>query len=474
MTERKKMDSDNSNKISWKQGLVIALGVPMLILPSIGYFAGYVGVFAIIIWLISIIQGFLQNIAYADFALMHPEARGLPGYVQTIFKGKHPKDYDMNKFIGGFSAWGYWMAWNPVLAIFSLLIGKYLHGMIPALNGVSDKTISLVAGAVIFTVLIAINRKGLSGGAAIGNILAIVSLIPLIILSIVPVLKGQFHISNLTGSLFPETWSWDGTHILILLGIMAMAQWSACAWETAAVYGPDYKNPKKDLPKALFSCGFICLITFLAVQIACTGTLGIQGILEEPYSPMLLMAKMSFGNAGALITLIMLLAAMVLIIQTALLGSAKAMESMAMEGNLPKILGETNKYGVPVIAMVSIAILNFALIFVGTPTAIVAGSAMGYVIANGITLFAYFKGKKDQKILAPKWWKYIALGCCILNIPLYLAGIFYINKLDYGLVPALIGFLLLFIYIPIWLYAKNENIDDKVIGLGKLGRKYND
>ncbi|AWW25834.1 APC family permease [Acetobacterium carbinolicum] len=454
----------NTNKISWKQGLVIALGVPMLILPNIGYFAGYVGVFSIIVWMLSISQGFLQNLAYGDFALMYPEARGLPGYVQAIFKGKNSEDYDINKFIGGFSAWGYWMAWNPVLAIFSLLIGTYLHGMIPALGGFSEKAISLVAGAVIFTVLIGINRKGLSGGAMIGNILAVVALIPLVVLSIVPIVTGQFQLSNITAvSLFPETWSWNISHILILLGIMAMAQWSACAWETAAVYAPDYEKPKKDLPKALFFCGLICLVTFVLVQTACVGTLGIQGIIEEPYSPMLLMAKMSFGSAGVFVTVIMLMASMILIIQTALLGSAQAMQSMAVEGNLPKVLTETNKYGVPVKAMISIAILNFVLIFIGTPSAIVAGSAMGYVIANGITLFAYFKAKGDQKILAPKWWKYVGLGFCMLNIPLYLAGIFYINKLDYGIAPALIGVLVLFLFVPFWLYAKKENADKKVV-----------
>lgn len=454
----------NTSKISWKQGLVIALGVPMLILPNIGYFAGYVGVFSIIVWILSIGQGFLQNIAYGDFALMYPEARGLPGYVQAIFKGKDTKDYDINKFIGGFSAWGYWMAWNPVLAIFSLLIGTYLHGMIPALGNVSEKTISVVAGAVIFTVLIVINRKGLSGGAKAGNVLAVVALIPLIVLSIAPIVTGQFQLSNITAvSLFPETWSWDATHILILLGIMAMAQWSACAWETAAVYAPDYQNPKKDLPKALFSCGLICLVTFVLVQTACIGTLGIQGILEEPYSPMLLMAKISFGNAGAVITLVMLMASMILIIQTALLGSAQAMQSMSVEGNLPKVLSETNQYGTPVKAMILVAVFNLGLIFIGTPAAIVAGSAVGYVIANGITLFAYFKAKGNQKILAPKWWKFIGLGCCILNIPLYLAGIFYINTLDYGLGAALIGILVLFLFVPFWLYAKKEHNQEMII-----------
>jgi hypothetical protein len=59
--------------------------------------------------------------------------------------------------------------------------------------------------------------------------------------------------------------------------------------------------------------------------------------------------------------------------------------------------------------------------------------------------------------LAPKWWKFVGLGCCILNIPLYLAGIFYINMLDYGLGPALIGILVLFLFVPFWLYAKKEH-----------------
>lgn len=446
------------NKISWKQGLMIALGVPMLVLPNIGYFAQYVGVFAIIVWILSILQGTLQNLAYGDFALMYPEARGLPGFVQSIFKGKNADDYDFNKFIGGFSAWGYWMAWNPVLAIFSLLIGNYLHGMIPALSDYSDKTISLVAGAIIFATLIAINWKGLSGGAKIGNVLAVVSLIPLIVLVVAPVVLGKFDMNNIFAvNLLPESWTWDTSHILILLGIMAMGQWSACAWETAAVYAPDYQNPKKDLPKALFSCGFICLIIFTAVQTACTGTLGIQGIIEQPYSPMLMMAKISFGNAGAIITLVMLIASMVLIIQTALLGSSQAMQSMSLEGNAPKIFSKTNKFGTPVYAMIGISILNFGLICTGTPSAIVAASALGYVIANGITLFAYFKAKGDRKILAPKWWKYVGLACCMLNIPLYLTGIFYINRLDYGIVPALAGAGVLLAYIPFWFYAKNEN-----------------
>ena len=44
--------------IDWKQGLAIAIGVPLLILPSIGYFASYLWSFAIIVWGLLGIPGF--------------------------------------------------------------------------------------------------------------------------------------------------------------------------------------------------------------------------------------------------------------------------------------------------------------------------------------------------------------------------------------------------------------------------------
>jgi amino acid transporter len=142
-----KMSDENSENgglqrtIDWKQGLAIALGVPVLILPSIGYFANYVWAFAIIIWALSVFQGFMQNFAYGELATMFPKASGLPGYAQSVFTGNASNRYDLSKLLGGFSAWSYWFAWNPVLAIYSILIGSYLKGLIPAFAGVPDLVI---------------------------------------------------------------------------------------------------------------------------------------------------------------------------------------------------------------------------------------------------------------------------------------------------------------------------------------------
>jgi amino acid transporter len=72
--------------IDWKQGLAIAIGVPLLILPSIGYFANYLWSFAIIVWGLSVFQGFMQNLAYGELATTFPNASGLPGLPRTCSK----------------------------------------------------------------------------------------------------------------------------------------------------------------------------------------------------------------------------------------------------------------------------------------------------------------------------------------------------------------------------------------------------
>ena len=459
-------DDHLERSINWKQGLAIALGVPLLILPSLGYIPLYLSAAAILIWGLSVLQGFMQNTAYAEMATTFPKASGLPGFAQHVFRTENYQGkYDKGKLIGGFSAWSYWFAWNPVLAIFSILVGGYLHGLFPVLGETfTQYQLALISGAVIFGGLFLVNWFGLKDGAILGYILAAISLIPLVVLAVAPFATGHVELANITGSWWPSDWAWDLHHVLILFGIFAIAQWSACGWETAAIYGPEYKNPSKDIPKALYSCGIICFFAYILVQAAVIGVLGVDGVIAEPISPLIPVAQAVFGQAGSMIAIIMLIAAMVLIIQTAYLGSSRAMHSMATEGNLPSVFGKTNRHGTPFVAMIVTAAFNLVLISTGSLTAILAAAAIGYTCANGISLFAYVKAKKhpsfanlERPFKAPKGWKHIAMLFGLFNLPFCVIGVVYLNSLEIGWTPTLLGFIVLALYIPIWLYSQHES-----------------
>lgn len=452
--------------IDWKQGMAIAMGVPLLILPSLGYFPMYVSAAAILIWGLSVLQGFVQNAAYAELATTFPKASGLPGFAQHVFRTENYRGkYDKGKLIGGFTAWSYWFAWNPVLAIFAILVGGYLHGLFPVLGETfTEYQLALISGGVIFAGLFVVNWFGLKDGAMLGYILAAVSLIPLVILAVAPFATGHVDMANITGNWWPTDWVWDLHHILILFGIFGIAQWSACGWETAAIYGPEYKNPSKDVPKALLACGIICLILYVLVQTSVIGVLGVEGVQAEHVSPLIPVAQAVFGEAGSMVTIIMLIAAMVLIIQTAYLGSSRAMHSMSMEGNLPKVFGKTNRHGTPFIALLVTAAFNIVLISMGSLAAILAAAAIGYTFANGISLFAYVKAKRhpafaglERPFKAPKGWTNVAMIFGLFNVPLCLLGVVYLNSLEIGWTSTWLGFIVLSLYIPIWWYSQHES-----------------
>ena len=95
---------------------------------------------------------------------------------------------------------------------------------------------------------------------------------------------------------------------------------------------------------------------------------------------------------------------------------------------------------------------------------LLAAAAIGYTCANGISLFAYVKSRKhpafahvDRPFKAPKGWKHVAMAFGLFNLPLCLVGVVYLNSLEIGWTSTWLGFIVLALYIPIWLYSQHES-----------------
>ena len=462
-------DSGNSGlrrTIDWKQGFFLAIGIPMAILPILGLTTFYLWGASILLWGLSVIQGFLQNMAFGELATAFPNASGIPGFCQEIFKTKNgkKKKYDRGRLVGGFCGWAYWFVWAPGLAIFILLIGSYMVGLFPGLASIDQLQLNLVLGLAILGGLAFIASRGLKQSASLGLALGIFSIVPITLIVVAPFFTGNFHLEYITGSFVPPDWTWSADNIMLLLGLVVMAQWSACCWEIVAVYGPEYRTPGKDLPKALFATGAFCLVMYVLIQMSVIGTLGVDGVLAEPISPLQPMANMVFGAAGASVAIVLLIGAIILMIQVGYSGAARAMHSMALEGNLPRWFAKTNSKGEPMRAIYFIALVNMVLLCLSNhPVEIFAASAIAYIFVFAIGLFAYVKSHRDpelKKLLrpyrAPRGWVWVALALGIMQIPFLMVGALYFNNLSYGLTPTLIGFGALAIFFPLWIYSQHE------------------
>lgn len=467
-----------SRTVSWKEGMFIALGVPLLILPSIYDVSSVVWGLCIVVWVVSVLQGFVQNLAYGEMVTIFPNATGLPGCAQAVFtKPDSTNKYDKGKLIGAFSAWCYWFAWCPVVAIFTMMIGDYLIQMFSLdIGGWSAIGLYMVVGVLIVLVMYVLGSKGLEGGAKVGTILALLSLIPIVIILLGALAKGMFDFENITSNFTRPDWTWSFEDIILLFGCFGLAQWSACAWETAAIYGPEYKEPGRDVPKALFSCGIICLIMYFFVSTVVYGSLGQAGTDAAGYATLVPIAEFAFGEFGSYIALFFLIVAMILIIQTGFLGSSRTLHSLATEGNLPKWFGKLNANGMPSNAMIFVGLFNLFLILIieysafilelsTTIMTILTASAIGYCIANGIALAAFVVTRSnprfkdlDRPFKAPGPWKYVIMVMVVLQFCIWLPSLMYWSYyLTGGFIAIIIGVVILVTFIPVWFWVQSKN-----------------
>lgn len=476
-------DTGLVKSIDWRQGMIIAMGVPILILPGIYDIAGTAWGLSIFIWTISVLQGFAQNLAIGEMAAAL-ETPGIGGCAQKVFTKPNGGRYGFGKFIGAFTAWAYWFTWTPVIPIFTCTsvdyITKFLeYGLgMDALSSEMVLILQLLFGVIVFSTIVYVGSRGLSGGAKLGLILALVAILPLLVVIIMPLVGltiggGEltgFSIDHIVDNLIPAGWEWSVTDFMMVFGMFAYAQWCACAWESAATYGAEYKNPGKDVPRALIAAGLVCLAMYFIVPFVVYGMMSPEQIDSWGVSTLYPIAQFDFGDIGLIVALVLLVAGMVMLIQTAFLGSSRTLYYMGYEGNMPKVFTYTNKNGAPLVAMFfqfAMGIIFIIIIHFGSVGMILAASSFGFSFALGMGMLAYIVSKRSPRFKdlprpykAPRGWYYVACFLMIYQFFVLIPCLAFwcINGgIENGAFSVLIGAIILLMYIPLWFILQYVN-----------------
>ena len=247
--------------------------MPPLVLFSIGGIAGTTGKVAFLVWMISMVMGFLQSFTYAEIAGMFGnKSGGTSVYGATAW-------LRYSKLIAPLSVWCNWFAWSPVLSLGCAIAAGYIlnalfpipaadsqmvldwvaanlasytaetqsvidyiaanAGTAPAdaiqavatADGVSALTpafrvwetaavsipglgtlhfnSTFVVGVALMSVILVIQHGGIASTASAQKWLAIIVLVPLLLVGLVPLFTGQIDYMNVT-SLVPPTAAYSG------------------------------------------------------------------------------------------------------------------------------------------------------------------------------------------------------------------------------------------------------------------------
>jgi amino acid transporter len=259
--------------LSWQGAFWVAAGVPPLVLFSIGGIAGTTGQLAFMVWMISMVMGFLQSFTYAEMAGMFGnKSGGTSVYGATAW-------LRYGKLIAPLSVWCNWFAWSPVLSLGCVLAAGYiLNALFPipladsqpvidwvtanlasytaetqsvidymaanagvAVNdaiqavatadGVAALTPAFrtweagtlvipglgtlyfnayfVVGVALMLLILLIQERGIANTAAAQKWIAIIVLVPLFLVGLVPILNGSIDWMNVT-NLVPPTAAYSG------------------------------------------------------------------------------------------------------------------------------------------------------------------------------------------------------------------------------------------------------------------------
>lgn len=485
--------------INWTGAFWVASGVPALVLFSMGAIAATVGKPAWLVWVISISFGFIQAFTYAEIAGLFPHKTGgasVYGAVAWINYGK---------LLAPLSIWCNWIAWGPVLAIGSgLAAGYILTALFPPDAVINTWQITMLdlsslkagltlridatfmVGAALMIIVFAIQNGGILRSARATMILGLSSLIPLMILAIVPLLTGDmpaehfFPMSPLAyddvGHVIDGEWNLDGW--VLMAGGLFIAAWSTYGFETAVCYTREFKQPRSDTFKAIIYSGLLCIVAFTLIPLAFQGHLGL-GQLTEPetlnsagnviapaqYDGMLaadIYSGMGVANAlGGIVGgsgllgnlfVVMLVLALLLSIMTTMSGSSRTLYQGALDGLLPRYLGHVNENGAPTRAMWTNLIINLMLLTMSDYVFLLAASNVSYIIFNFLNLNAGWIHRLDR----PDWDRpyrtptiLIVLGTLLAYVNLMFMGL---GANVWGAGTLMSGLIVSSLIIPIFLW----------------------
>ena len=466
---------------NWWGAFVIGLAGTILVIGLAGYALLALGGVAITLFIVLTLVGVFLCFCLAELAAAFPDrAGGLPSYAFETFK---PLGDGVAEHIGGLSSWAYWLGWFTVAPINAYLAALYITDLfgIP-LGGtygpISDKFGSawsvgvIVTAAVILLVVFIPGWLGIRLGATFATILGIGSIVPLVLIIILPFFKpSTIDFSRVQLGTLPEgvTGSWQ-----LIVGWAFIFVWTVWAMEAAACYIGECREPARDAKIAMTAEGLFGLFIYITLPLMLLAVLGTAGFAALGSGD----ANVVFlGYVDAIFGAnefwrwfigLALVAALLLSVLNALIGASRGLWQNSVDGVLPKIFSKTNKHGSPSTAIILSLVASLLVLLVGSPLQIYVFSNMGYLFALAVAMigFGVFRWKRNdfpRPVKMPRIMGPFAILFGVLGLILWIVGGYY--AADYAVGSGYrwlfwVGLILLALYVPLHLWRRIEDKRD--------------
>jgi APA family basic amino acid/polyamine antiporter len=268
---------------------------------------------------------------------------GLYAYVEVAF----------GRYIGFLAGVLYGLtALGAVAGVVNVLVNSIAIA-VPLLDSGAMRIVLMI---LVYGSLVAINVRGVRGGAGAVTVVTFAKLIPLLVF----VCAGIFfiHPANLTWTVWPGSKSLSDAVILLIFAFVGI--------EVALMPSGEVKNPVRTIPRSIYLALVITTIIYMMIQFVAQGTLGAD-LANYKDAPLAESAVKFLGNVGRTLLLAGAAISAFGFVTSDILSSPRIIFALGRDGVLPRWFAHVHRrYRSPDVAIITYAVIGFALSITGT------------------------------------------------------------------------------------------------------------
>lgn len=364
--------------LRWTDGFVLALTMPAALIATLGYSVGALGAWsAAALWGLSMLIAAAANWLYAELAGMFPGiSGGISLYAAEGWRSRAP-------LLGPVGAFGYWFAWSSSLAVYAEIIGALVHD-----RWWSGANADVLAGIALVAVWVP-NMLGIQPTLRVARVTAAMLLVPLAVLCVGPWLTGEWRAANLS-------WGLGGDGLKVAIVWLYVMLWTSLGVETCATFAPEYRDPVRDTARALRASALFSLAVFVLLPLGTAGVVGERAAVTDPVGYYAI-ALEAIVPGLVDVMLVLVIGGLVLVMNTCLADSSRALFGVAEAGLTISQLAHRNRFGAPDRCLSVDLVVNLGLILLlGSLLAILAAGNLGYLLSHVLALSAFVLLRRDR------------------------------------------------------------------------------
>jgi APA family basic amino acid/polyamine antiporter len=322
------------------------------------------------VWVLGGLYALLGAIALAELGTMLPRSGG-----QYVFSR-----YALGEYAGFIVGWSDWISTCGSCAAVSIVIGEFAGSLFPSLSGefllgslVVRKAV-VIAGliAVVFAVL---QWRGIVVGSRVQNLTSLLKTVAFIALITAAFILGNR--SSVVPSM-PAAAVAAGPALVFAVVIALQAViYTYDGWSGVIYFSEEVKNPRRDVPRALFGGVLLIIGIYLLVNLALLYVLPLSRIAGEDFAAGIA-AQAIFGRHGDTIFRSLTIISMLSAINAYHLMATRVLFAMSRDGLFIKAATKVNEGGTPTVALLASA--TVAVLFI----------SFGKTFEKVITVLAFF------------------------------------------------------------------------------------